>query len=148
MMKTLVLLSMMLAVSLAVLHADEREFPAGRIKLTLSGVRSGNGEIRIALFNSKTGFPGKTELAFSRAVVSAEGETSVHLLEPVPYGTYAVAVFQDENRNGKLDTNFLGIPKEGVGASNNPKPKFGPPSFEDAKFVVDRPEIALDIRIR
>ena len=54
----------------------------------------------------------------------------------------------DENRNGKLDTNFLGIPKEGVGASNNPKSRFGPPSFEESMFVLDCPELSKEIRLR
>jgi uncharacterized protein (DUF2141 family) len=42
--------------------------------------------------------------------------------------------FHDENQKGKLDTNWLGIPREGVGASNNPKPRVGPPKFASAKF--------------
>jgi uncharacterized protein (DUF2141 family) len=45
-----------------------------------------------------------------------------------------VAVFHDENGNGKLDTNFLGIPREGVGVSNNKLRKLGPPTWEDSKF--------------
>lgn len=49
-------------------------------------------------------------------------------------GTYAISSFNDENGNGKLDTNFLGIPKEGTGASNNAPANFGPPKWADAKF--------------
>jgi uncharacterized protein (DUF2141 family) len=49
-------------------------------------------------------------------------------------GTYAVSVFHDENSNGKLDTNFMGIPREGVGASNDAKGHLGPPKFDAASF--------------
>jgi len=49
-------------------------------------------------------------------------------------GKYAVSVFHDENSNGKLDTNFLGIPREGVGASNNAKGHFGPRNSARQRF--------------
>ena len=49
-------------------------------------------------------------------------------------GAYAVSVFHDENSNGKLDTKFMGIPREGVGASNNARGHFGPPKFDAAAF--------------
>lgn len=48
--------------------------------------------------------------------------------------TYAISVFHDENSDGKLATNFIGIPREGVGASNNAKGRFGPPKFDAAAF--------------
>ena len=47
-----------------------------------------------------------------------------------------MAAYHDENGNGKLDTNFLGIPSEGVAASNDAKGTMGPPSYEKAKFAV------------
>ena len=46
----------------------------------------------------------------------------------------AVSVYQDEDSNGELDTNFLGMPSEPVGVSNDAKGIFGPPSYEDAEF--------------
>jgi uncharacterized protein (DUF2141 family) len=49
-------------------------------------------------------------------------------------GTYAIAVYHDENSNGKLDSNFIGIPREGVGFSNNAKGHMGPPKFDAAAF--------------
>jgi uncharacterized protein (DUF2141 family) len=50
-------------------------------------------------------------------------------------GTYAVAITHDENENGQLDTNFLGIPTEGVGISTNPR-VFGKPRFEQGQFPI------------
>ena len=52
----------------------------------------------------------------------------------LPFGEYSVSAYHDENANKELDTNWLGIPKEGTGASNNAKGKMGPPKYEDAKF--------------
>ena len=52
----------------------------------------------------------------------------------LPEGTYAVSIFHDENDNGKLDTNFFGIPKEDYGCSNDAKGFMGPPKWKDAIF--------------
>jgi uncharacterized protein (DUF2141 family) len=65
----------------------------------------------------------------------------------LPAGVYAVSVFHDENMNQKLDKNFVGVPKEGYGASNNPKKKMGPPSFEEAKFQLSGTEQSLEIKL-
>ncbi len=51
-------------------------------------------------------------------------------------GTYAISIFHDENDNGKLDSNFIGIPSEPYAFSNNAKGMFGPPSFDQCKFEV------------
>jgi uncharacterized protein (DUF2141 family) len=62
-------------------------------------------------------------------------------------GRYAVSVFHDENSNGKMDTNFIGIPKEGVGASNDAKGRFGPPKFEAAAFQYSGGRLELKVRL-
>ena len=59
----------------------------------------------------------------------------------LPHGEYAIAVFVDLNGNGKMDKNFLGIPKEQYGFSNNVMGKMAAPSFEQAKFEVKGPTI-------
>jgi uncharacterized protein (DUF2141 family) len=62
-------------------------------------------------------------------------------------GTYAVSVFHDENSNGKLDTNLMGIPREGVGASNGARGHFGPPKFDDAAFHFSGGQLDLKITV-
>ena len=57
----------------------------------------------------------------------------------LPHGEYAIAIFVDANRNGKMDKNFLGIPKEQYGFSNNVMGRMAAPSFEQAKFEVTGP---------
>ena len=59
------------------------------------------------------------------------------IFENIPKGTYAVSIFHDENNNGKLDTNFFGIPNEDYGCSNNAKGFMGPPKWQDAKFKLN-----------
>ena len=72
---------------------------------------------------------------------------AVYLLKDVPAGDIAILVYVDENENGLIDKNFIGIPKEPLGISNNYRPK-GPPAFNRAKFtVVAGAETTIDIEI-
>ena len=73
----------------------------------------------------------RIERAFQPAV--AQGTVDVCLTAPEP-GTYAVAVYHDENANVKFDKNWIGLPIEGYGISNNPTFFLGPPAFDEAKF--------------
>jgi len=65
----------------------------------------------------------------------------------LPDGVYAVSVFHDENMNERLDKNFMGVPKESYGASNNPKKKMGPPNFDEAKFQLSGTEQSVEIKL-
>ena len=67
--------------------------------------------------------------------------------EDIPPGTYALAIVHDENMNGKLDTNLLGIPKEGYGFSNDAKALLGAPSFSAASFSYDGQNLELTISL-
>lgn len=127
-----------LVISLALIFASGPSFAQitpGTIRVTVLDVKSSNGDVKCELFNSEAGFP----MDFSNAIqrVSApiqNGQAVCNFTKVLPGDEYAVAVFHDENGNGILDTNFLGIPKEGVGASNDASSTFGPPKYDDAKF--------------
>lgn len=102
--------------------------------LTLTGVKEAEGEIRIAVFNSKASYTKETVFAEIIPVQSTEVNWSI---PDLPYGEYAIAVYHDKNTNGELDTNLLGIPKELYGFSNNARGRFGPASWNDAMFTVN-----------
>jgi uncharacterized protein (DUF2141 family) len=61
------------------------------------------------------------------------------VFKAVPTGTYAISYIHDANNNGEMDANFMGIPKEDYGCSNNAKGFMGPPKWEDAKFELTKP---------
>lgn len=104
------------------------------IQVTVTGIRSDKGEILAALFAGEKGFPGDAAKAF-RAAKGLPQKGKAHLsFEQVPPGTYAIALFHDEDGDGKLNTNFIGLPKEGYGVSNNVKNLFSGPSFQQAAF--------------
>lgn len=104
------------------------------IHVDIDGLRSDQGQVLCALFSSAAGFPKKADRAVAHATSKIVGRHAACEFQGVPPGAYAISVFHDENSNGKLDTNFMGIPREGVGASNHAKGRFGPPKFSAAAF--------------
>lgn len=89
------------------------------------------GKMFIALYNTETDF---LKNNYKGAISPIENKSSKAVFEGVPKGTYAISVFHDENDNGKMDTNFMHIPKEAYGCSNGAKGFMGPPKWKDAKF--------------
>lgn len=104
------------------------------IRVTVTGVSKQKGEILAALFLGESGFPGDASKAFRTAKASAQNGQAQLLFEKVPAGTYAIALFHDANGDGVLNTNMMGIPKEGYGFSNNAKNLFSGPSYKQAAF--------------
>ncbi len=108
----------------------------GDLTIIVQGLHSDNGTVQIGLFNSEgTWKMGKDK--FRGAKIGIRNRKTVWIVENIPYGFYAVRLFHDENNNDKMDTNFLGLPIESYGFSNNAKGLFGPPSFDKAKFMFD-----------
>jgi uncharacterized protein (DUF2141 family) len=91
-----------------------------------------------ALFDSSVGFPREFLHSAQNVMVIKIRNTAARCdFEAIPPGTYALAVIHDENSNGKLDTNLLGIPTAGYGFSNDATALVGTPSFSDASFSYD-----------
>jgi uncharacterized protein (DUF2141 family) len=104
------------------------------LTITVKGFQSDKGGARLAVHKDASTFPGNADKAVAKQMVPIKDGLAKIEIPELPPGTYAVAVFHDANGNGKLDTNFLGIPKEPTGASRDPKPRMGPPKFTDCSF--------------
>jgi uncharacterized protein (DUF2141 family) len=126
------------------------EPPAGPAPVTveLVGFRSARGKVRLALYRSKDGFPTDLSKATRVDEAAVTGKRVVVTLEGLEPGIWAIAAYHDENGNGELDTNVVGIPTEGLGVSNDAKGSFGPPKFEGARFELDGTPRRLRITIR
>jgi len=116
------------------------------IKVLITGLRSDKGKLYLSIYSSEKGYPKEPSAAYRLAFSDIRNGKSIVLLAGIPRGTYAIACYHDENDNGKLDTNFLGIPKEGTGASNDARGSLGPPKFKDAKFQLSS-DTSLTIKI-
>lgn len=120
---------------------------AAGLSVSVTGLRSGDGQVRVALYNAPKGFPAKAKRAVAlRACTPADGGCSVNFADLAP-GTYAVSAYHDEDNDGKMKTNFIGIPREGVGVSNNAKGRMGPPKFKDAAVQLPAEGLSLTISL-
>ena len=142
------LLSLIPALGSSPLLEAQSTGPAA-VTVHVIGARNTKGKIRAALFHGGEGFPNDASHAFRTQPMDIDPQTSSAqiVFTDLPAGVYAVSVYHDENMNQKLDKNFVGVPKEGYGASNNPKKKMGPPSFEETKFQLCGTEQSLEIKL-
>lgn len=105
------------------------------ITVRVSNFENNKGTCFVCLYNNASAFSGKGA-PMATATVGISNKMATVNFENVPEGTYAVSVIHDANNNGKFDTNFLGIPKEGYGASQNKLPFAAAPKFDENKFTV------------
>jgi len=102
------------------------------LEVLVTNIKSEKGQIGCALHQSAENFPmGDAMIQLWQPASKGEVRCSFENIDP---GTYAVAVSHDLNENGITDTNFLGIPKEDWGVSNNIRPRMRAPTFDEAKF--------------
>jgi uncharacterized protein (DUF2141 family) len=117
---------------------------AATLQLEIKDVNVASGTLMIKLVDGEEGYTDKVKPVEARMVeVTATGDVSVRFDDLKP-GSYAIMIMHDENNNGKLDSNILGIPKEGYGFSNNPR-VMRQPTFEEAKFEVKDGEQSISI---
>jgi uncharacterized protein (DUF2141 family) len=119
------------------------------LTVNVSGIRNAEGKVLVALYREPAGFPDTPKNALRKELVDIDAKalTAKAVFADVPPGSYAVAVLHDENGNGDMDKNFLGIPKEGHGASKNPSPMMRAPTFDEAKFTMSAPA-TLEIKLQ
>jgi uncharacterized protein (DUF2141 family) len=106
---------------------------AGTLTVEIFNVRNAAGVVHI---DACTEAQFLKDTCHFDASVPARSGTVVLTIHDIPDGTYAIQAFHDENRNGKVDRGLFGIPKEGIGFSNDAPIHFGPPSWKDAHVAV------------
>ncbi|PIF30880.1 uncharacterized protein (DUF2141 family) [Flavobacterium sp. 9] len=106
-----------------------------KLTVTVSGLKNDTGIVKVGLYNSDGTFLKTTYKSLTSEI---KNNQVVVTFDNLPTGEYAISTYHDENNNGKLDRNSMGIPSEAYAASNNARGFMGPPSYKDAKFVVDK----------
>ena len=107
------------------------------LSIHVKGFPSSKGEAYIAIYRATDDFPvfGKQ---YKGKTTTISGNVSQVVFSGIPSGSYAVAVYHDKNNNNVLDKNYLGIPTEAYGFSNNARRTFSAPSFSEASVVVNK----------
>ena len=108
-------------------------YAQNRVEVEIYNFESNKGQALVGLYNSKASFLQKE---YRGKIVKVANNKAVLTFEGLPNGFYAVTVIHDEDGNEDLTTNFLGIPKESIGASNDAPARFGPPKWNDAMFEI------------
>ena len=132
---------------------------AGELRITVDGIRSAHGTVLIGLYDSPASFGKAVEVSakeaflidpdrFAAVALRANAALkSAVVFSNVQPGRYAAIAFHDENGNGKLDKNFLGVPTEPYGFSNNVQAFLGPPTFDAAAMALGDGDEAVRIAL-
>ena len=120
--------------------------PANVVSIAISGLRNARGTVRVCMTRQRAHFPGCQKDPAALAGSSPATAPTVEITGVAP-GDYAIAVFQDENDNLKLDT-MMGIPREGFGFSRNPKIRFGPPKFDEVRVTVPPGGLRTSVKLK
>lgn len=135
----------MKSIIILMLFATAYGYGQSKLEITVTNIDEAKGTIRVGLFKDDETF--LKDAAFGKVVKAAKGEVKV-VFENLPAGKYAASVIHDSNENEKLDSNGIGIPKEGFGFSNNAMGMFGPPGFEKASFDLDSAPKNISVKLK
>jgi len=140
-MKKLILFSLLGLLSLAAQAQSS-------VSVQVENLKNDKGVCRVYLFDQAAYFPNQQGKAIASKVVRISSGKAALTFENISAGRYAISVIHDENNNGKLDSNFLGIPTESYGASKNALPSMSMPSFEANAFEVAGQAKKLAIKVK
>lgn len=131
-----------LGLSLALLAARAC---AADLHVEVHGVHNAKGKVMIGLFDKAADFPDKMVQGL---MLDAAAPTVTGVFTGLPNREFAVAVYHDENGNGKLDKNLLGVPTEPYGFSRDASGRMGPPRFAEAKLSVNGTDQTIVVNLR
>ena len=112
------------------------------LTVKITAIRSADGNLRVALRSDEN-----TVVQARTVDIDPKTLAAKVVFENVPEGSYGIAVIHDENKNGTLDFNDVGMPIEGYGYSNNPPKRPGPAPFDETKFAVAAPSASIEIAL-
>ena len=140
-MKKLLIVLVMFCLTLS---AQQTE--TGEVKLEIKNFGSNDGFVMIALFNNDEDYTNQGK-PFRKAKLEIKNNVVNHTFEDLPFGEYAIKLFHDENGNAELDKGLFGIPTEDYAFSNNASGSFGPASYEDAKFELNKKSVLQKLEL-
>lgn len=119
----------------------------GNLVVNINGFPSSDGFAMVALSNSKESYQGGDDHAIAKTKTMVVNQKVQVIFANLPYGWYGISLYHDENSNGLMDKNAMGIPKEAYGFSNNAKGFFGKPKYKDVMFQLNSAEMQIVINL-
>jgi uncharacterized protein (DUF2141 family) len=117
------------------------------VTVEIAECRNNNGSIRITLYDKEEDFLSEDSKTAVTLQAKIEDNKATIVFENIAPGEYAIALMHDEDNDKKMKKSLIGLPKEGIGMSNNARPKFGPPKWKDAVFEVGAEEVVQEIEM-
>jgi uncharacterized protein (DUF2141 family) len=134
-----------LLIQMAVVQAIE-DVESGTLTIVINGLENDDGEVLLAISDSRENYESDSG-AYLGFKVKIENGKAERTISELPYGEYAIKLYHDENMDGELNSNFLGIPTEDYGFSNNASGTFGPADYDDAKFLFEQTDMTMNISV-
>jgi uncharacterized protein (DUF2141 family) len=137
-----------IVLALLLIGAAQPSVPPASVTVRVVDTKHTDGSAGVALWTAAEGFPEEIEHAIRTVyvpVVDGDASTVFDELEP---GRYAVTVFNDRNGNEEFDKNWVGMPTESWGVSNNARPRLRAPRFDEAVFDIPSGASTIEIEIR
>ena len=119
----------------------------GKLVIDISGFPSSDGFAMVAVNNSEESYKGGEDTAVAKTKTLLVDRKVQVIFTNLPYGWYGVSIYHDENNNGEMDKNAMGIPKEAYAFSNNAKGFFGKPAYKKIKFELNSAEKQIAIKM-
>ena len=117
------------------------------LTINASGFKNNKGQACIKVFQDKKGYDDlKTVKTMQKCSPISQNKVTFSF-QLAPKKEYGVSMLHDEDANGEMKTNWIGMPKEGIGVSNNAKGRFGPPSWKQVKFLLNNNK-SIEIKIK
>jgi len=118
------------------------------LHLSVQNITLSGGSVLISVYDREEYFMDEAHQVYGVVIPVQEKGTLQIDIPDLVFGRYAIAVFHDENNNGSLDKNFLGIPKEPYAFSNNPRVKWSPPGFSETVFDFSPAQPAVQVKLQ
>ena len=119
----------------------------GNLVVNINGFPSSDGFAMVALNNSEESYKGGEAAAIAKTKTMVVDQKAQVVFTSLPYGWYGISLYHDENSNGEMDKNAMGIPREAYGFSNNAKGFFGKPAYKKVKFELNSAEKQIAIKL-
>jgi len=118
----------------------------GTITVRLTGFQNDAEAVKLCVCRSEEEYTGKVK-EYRTASAAISNKQAVGVFEEMPYGSYSIKAFHDENGNNLLDTNFMGKPTERYGFSNHADGRFGLPPFSQTVITLNSPMTEIEIHL-
>ncbi len=119
------------------------------LKVEISNIDNTEGMVLISIYDQEDDFPYQPFITYKVQKESLVDGRLEYFIQDIKPGVYAITLLDDKNTNNDMDTNWLGIPKEGYGFSNNMEPSLlGAPPFEKCTFMIEQDIVKIKITMQ